>query len=150
MTIAIAITATVVTGLLVGVELAVAVVVNPMLRGLEPAAAIAGRAHGARMLGRAMPVWYIASLALVVVLAIARWGTIGAWLAVGSAALLVASVVLSIALLVPINARSATWTADEHPADWRDQQRRWDRLHTGRVAIIVLAFGLVASAVAVV
>jgi hypothetical protein len=37
---------------------------------------------------------------------------------------------------------AATWTADDHPGDWREQQQRWDRLHYVRVAIIVAAFVL--------
>jgi hypothetical protein len=49
---------------------------------------------------------------------------------------------MSITLLVPINNRSATWTADLHPADWREQQQRWNRLHYVRVAIIVAGFVL--------
>ena len=61
---------------------------------------------------------------------------------VSCAALLVVSVVMSVALLVPIANRSATWTADQHPADWREQQQRWDRLHYLRVAIIIAAFVL--------
>ena len=36
----------------------------------------------------------------------------------------------------------AKWTADHHPADWREQLQRWDRLHYPRVAIIVAAFVL--------
>jgi Domain of unknown function (DUF1772) len=51
--------------------------------------------------------------------------------AIAAAGLLAVSVVMSIALLVPINDRSATWTADRHPADWREQQR-WDRLNGAR------------------
>jgi hypothetical protein len=51
-------------------------------------------------------------------------------------------VVMSLAWLVPINNRSKTWTADNHPADWREQQQRWDRLHYARVAVIVAAFVL--------
>jgi hypothetical protein len=43
---------------------------------------------------------------------------------------------------VPINNLSATWTADDRPGDWRQQQQRWDRLHYARVAIIVVAFVL--------
>ena len=43
----------------------------------------------------------------------------------------------------PINNRSRTWTAEHHPADWREQQQRWDRLHYIRVAVIVAAFVLV-------
>jgi hypothetical protein len=49
---------------------------------------------------------------------------------------------MSLAWLVPINNRSKTWTADQHPADWREQQQRWDRLHYARVAVIVAAFVL--------
>jgi hypothetical protein len=47
---------------------------------------------------------------------------------------------------VPINNRSVSWTAESHPADWRAQHQRWDRLHYGRVALIVAAFTLVAVA----
>ena len=51
---------------------------------------------------------------------------------------------------MPINNRSATWTADDHPDDRREQHQRWDRLHYTRVAIIVVAFvlTLVAATVA--
>ena len=56
---------------------------------------------------------------------------------------------MSVALLVPINNRSATWTADDHPADWREQQQRWDRLHYARVAIIVAGFVLTLAAATV-
>jgi hypothetical protein len=37
---------------------------------------------------------------------------------------------------------SATWTADVHPGDYREQQQRWDRLHYARVAVIIAAFVL--------
>lgn len=140
-----AIVATVV-GLMVGVELAVALVVNPILLRLPTDAGIAGRAHGARMLGRVMPVWYIGSLVLVVALTVLSWGTSTAVAALTAAALLAVSVVLSVALLVPINNRSLTWTPESRPDDWRDQQRRWDVLHNVRVAIIVVAFALVSVA----
>jgi len=68
--------------------------------------------------------------------------------AIAAAALLAVSVVLSITLLVPINNRSVTWTADDHPADWREQQQRWDRLHYLRVAILIAAFVLALVAAA--
>ena len=75
-------------------------------------------------------------------LAAAAWGRPAAAAgpaAVTAAALLALSVVTSLALLVPINNRSATWTADVHPADWRQQQQRWDRLHYARVALLIAA-----------
>ncbi len=51
---------------------------------------------------------------------------------------------LSITLLVPINDRVKTWSAGDAPADWRAQVGRWDRLHHARVALLVVAFALVA------
>ncbi|SFS99096.1 DUF1772 domain-containing protein [Saccharopolyspora flava] len=140
------ITATVV-GLMVGVELAVAVVLNPILMRLPAGASIEGRADGGRMMGRAMPFWYFGSLALTAALAAVTWGEPSAPPAAAAAVLLVISVVMSLALLVPINNRGTTWTAEDHPPDWRAQQQRWDRLHHARVAVITAAFVLVLVAV---
>lgn len=147
MTTAVAIIATTVVGLMVGVELAVAVVFNPIVRRLPLASSLAAGADGGRMLGRAMPFWYIGSLILTGGVAALTWGTAAATAALVAAALLAVSVVMSIALLVPINNRTKTWTAEDHPEDWREQRERWDRLHYGRVVIIVVAFVLVATAV---
>src|ERR1700761_9048151 len=125
---ALAVVTTTVVGIMVGVEFAVAVFVNPLLLSLAAGPAQEGRAWGGRVLGRVMPFWYFGSLILVAGLAAAGWGKPGAGDAVAAAALLVVSVVMSIALLVPINNRSMTWTAADPPADWREQQQRWDRL----------------------
>jgi uncharacterized membrane protein len=131
-----------VVGIMVGVEFAVAVFVNPNLRRLPAGASLQARADGARVGGRVMPFWYFASLFLTAGLVATTWGRAAAGAAVAAAALLVVSVVMSIALLVPINNRTAAWTADDHPSDWREQQQRWDRLHYARVAVIVAAFVL--------
>jgi uncharacterized membrane protein len=135
------ITATVV-GTMVGVEFAVAVFVNPILLRLPAGPSLEARADGARVLGRVMPFWYVGSLVLTAGLAAATWGRPAAGAAIAATVLLTVSVVMSIALLVPINNRSATWTASDHPGDWREHQQRWDRLHYARVAIIVVAFVL--------
>ncbi|HXP58387.1 MAG TPA: DUF1772 domain-containing protein [Streptosporangiaceae bacterium] len=137
-----AVVTTTVVGLMVGVEFSVAVFVNRMLLSLAAGPAQEGRAWGGRVLGRVMPFWYFGSLALVAGLAATGWNKPGAGAAVAAAALLVVSVVMSITLLVPINNRSVTWTADDHPADWREQQQRWDRLHYLRVAVLIAAFVL--------
>ncbi|WP_061298222.1 DUF1772 domain-containing protein [Herbidospora cretacea] len=146
MTSGLAVIATTVVGLMVGVECAVAFVVNPIVLRLPAGASLAARADGGRMLGRAMPFWYIGSLLLTAALAAVSWGTTTATTSLVAAGLLALSVVMSVTLLVPINNRSKTWTADDHPDDWREQHRRWDRLHHVRVAIIVAAFVLVAVA----
>ncbi|RKE22822.1 DUF1772 domain-containing protein [Streptomyces sp. TLI_171] len=137
---------TVAVGLLVGVEFCVAFVVNRILNALPDDALVLGRAHGGRMLGALMPFWYIGSLALVVVWAATGWHRPGAGLVVTGGALLLLSVLMSVLLLVPINNRGKTWTAEDRPADWREQHERWDRLHYGRVAVIVAAFALLVTA----
>lgn len=144
MTTSIAVIALVVTGLLVGVELCVAAFLNPVLDRLPGEAGLLGRADGGRALGRLMPWWYAASLALCIVFAVVAHDSVSAWFGASAAALLVVSVVMSVALLVPINNRAQTWTRGHAPPDWRDQVQRWDRLHYGRVAVITTGFACLA------
>ena len=138
----------VVVGVMVGVEFAVAVFVNPILNRLSLDASMAARGDGARILGKVMPVWYAASLGLMIGYALSRWGQPSAGPAFASAVLLAVSVVMSILFLVPIAARSATWTPETAPPDWREQSSKWDRLHYLRVTVIVIAFVLAAWALA--
>lgn len=142
----VAVITVVVVGVMVGVEFAVAVFVNPILNRLPDDHCIAARANGGRILGRVMPFWYIGSMVLGAVWAFAAWGSAGASLIAAATALLAVSVVMSILLLVPINNRAKTWTAEGRPADWKQQADRWDRFHYVRVGIIVLAFALFAVA----
>nr|WP_221379958.1 DUF1772 domain-containing protein [Actinoplanes polyasparticus] len=137
---------TVVVGVMVGVEFAVAFVLNRILDALPGDSGQSGRAHGGRMLGAVMPVWYIASLVLVAVWAVAGWDHDGIGLVITAGALLILSVVMSVLLLVPINNRSKTWTPDNRPADWKQQMNRWDRFHYVRVAVIIAAFALLVAA----
>ncbi|MGW2588010.1 anthrone oxygenase family protein [Streptomyces virginiae] len=137
---------TVLVGVMVGVEFSVAFVINPILNALPEDSGQLGRAHGGRLLGAVMPVWYITSLVLVAVWAIAGWHRPGSGLVVTAGALLIVSVVMSILLLVPINNRSKTWTPENRPEDWKEQSTRWDRFHYVRVAVIIAAFALLAAA----
>lgn len=136
----IAVASLVVTGLMVGVELCVAAFVNPILDRLPGDAGLVGRADGGRLLGRVMPWSYAASLILTTAVAVLAGGAAQAWAAWTAAALLLVSVVMSVALLVPINNRTKTWSPGDAPPDWRDQVQRWDRLHVIRVAIIITGF----------
>ncbi|TGN76729.1 DUF1772 domain-containing protein [Streptomyces bauhiniae] len=139
---------TVVAGLMVGVEFSVAFVINPILGGLPGDNGLRGRIHGARMLGAVMPFWYIGSLVLAAVWAVAEWGHQGAGLVVIAAGLLMLSVLMSILLLVPINNQTKEWTTDSLPEDWKEQAARWDRYHYVRVGILIGAFALLAAALA--
>ncbi|WP_043674109.1 DUF1772 domain-containing protein [Streptomyces xylophagus] len=137
---------TVVVGLMVGVEFSVAFVINRILDALPEDSGQLGRAHGGRMLGALMPFWYIGSLVLAAVWAVAEWHHPGVGLVVTAAALLIVSVIMSILLLVPINNQGKTWTPENRPDDWKEQMNRWDRYHYVRVAVIIAAFTLLATA----
>ena len=139
---------TVLVGVMVGVEFSVAFVMNRIFDALPDDSNQQARSHGGRMLGAVMPVWYIGSLALVAVWAVAGWHDDGTGLVITAGVLLILSVVMSVLLLVPINNRSKTWTAENRPADWEEQANRWDRFHYVRVAVIVAAFALLATALA--
>ncbi|MBO3747819.1 DUF1772 domain-containing protein [Streptosporangiaceae bacterium NEAU-GS5] len=145
---ALEIVTTVVVGLMVGVEFSVAFVINRILNALPDDSNQRGRSHGGRMLGAVMPFWYIGSLVLSAVWAIAGWHNDGTGLVVTAGALLIVSVVMSILLLVPINNQSKTWTTENRPADWKEQMNRWDRFHYVRVAVLIAAFALLVAALA--
>ncbi|EGG45391.1 DUF1772 domain-containing protein [Streptomyces griseoaurantiacus] len=137
---------TVVVGLMVGVEFSVAFVMNRIFNALPEDSDQLARAHGGRMLGALMPFWYVGSLVLGAIWAVAGWDRSGAGLVVIAAALLIVSVIMSVLLLVPINNRSRTWTPENRPEDWKEQMNRWDRYHYARVAVIVAAFTLLVTA----
>jgi uncharacterized membrane protein len=137
---------TVVVGVMVGVEFSVAFIMNRILDALPEDSGQLGHAHGGRMLGALMPFWYMGSLVLSALWAVAGWHHHGAGLVVTAAGLLIVSVVMSVLLLVPINNRGKTWTPESRPEDWKEQMNRWDRFHYVRVAVIVAAFALLATA----
>ena len=88
------------------------------------------------MLGALMPLWYIGSLVLSAVWAIAGRDRPGTGL-VATAATLIVSVIMSVPLLFPISNRGKTWTPENRPADWRGQMNRWDRHHCVRGFLVV-------------
>lgn len=123
-------------GLLIGVELAVSAIVNPIVWKLDLAAQATAVRLFARRLGAAMPVWYIASLLLllsetiihrhesiVVLLGIATaiWGTV---------------IALTLLFLVPINNRLARMDADGLKESAQREHRRWDSRHRVRVFVL--------------
>ncbi|MFG3253387.1 anthrone oxygenase family protein [Streptomyces sp. NPDC048172] len=145
---ALEIVTTVVVGVMVGVEFAVPFFINPILNALPGDNGLLGRIHGGRVGGAVMPFWYIGSLVLVGIWAVAGRHEDGTGLVIAAAALLVVSVLMSVLLLVPINNRVKAWTPESRPADWKQQLTRWDRLHYVRVAVIVAAFACLAAALA--
>jgi uncharacterized membrane protein len=139
---------TVLIGVMVGVEFAVPFFINPILNSLPGDNGLRGRVHGARVGGAVMPFWYIGSLVLVGVWAVAGWDHDGTGLVVAAAGFLIVSVLMSVLVLVPINNRVKTWADGDRPADWKQQMQRWDRWHYVRVAVIIAAFTLLVAVLA--
>lgn len=134
--------AIVAAGLMVGNELSIAVFVHPSFDRLPDSAHLPSATAVARLLGRVMPFWYGLVLALILSDAFARWrasGQIPRLIAVSSL-LWVVSIAYTIAALVPINNRIASWTQSNLPADWKSYRRRWDLLHRWRVVLLLAAF----------
>lgn len=137
---AIEIFAILLTGPLVGAEFCVAAFTNPIIGRLPDDAYRAARSDGSRVLGKAMPFWYLASLALLIAAAVtARSALIGA-----AVVLMAAIVLLTVTLLVPINNRIGAWSATGEIS--RELARRWDRLHWLRVALLAAIFVLLTAA----
>ena len=127
------------TGLLIGAELAVSAFINPAVWKLDlEAQATAVRLFG-RRLGRAMPVWYIASLLLLVSETIthryqSHVGLVGVAIAFWGAAIM-----LSLLSLVPINNRMVRIDADGFTESAQRELRKWDSLHRVRVSFLAAA-----------
>jgi Domain of unknown function (DUF1772) len=136
------IVALVITGPMVGVEIAVAAFTNPIFDRLPDDAFRLARSDGSRVLGRVMPFWYIATLVVLIIAAVV---SAGAWLATAAAVLMALVVLLTVTMMVPINNRIGHWS---QAADVdRGLAGRWDRLHWLRVAILVALFVLLVISV---
>jgi len=126
-------------GLLIGAEFAVSAFINPIVWKLDLAAqARAFRLFG-RRLGTAMPVWYVASLLLLVAETITHRhefhvGRLGVAIALWGAA-----IAFSLLALVPINNRMVRADAERFTESTQRELRKWDSLHRVRVSILVVA-----------
>jgi hypothetical protein len=144
MTVAYDIATAAVTGLLAGNEFAVAAFIHPQLHKLDQNAHAQTAAPLASVLGKAMPVWYGVALVLIFGAAFEhRPLSSGPGLFILLAAVLwAATIVFTIAMLVPINNRIAKMDP-EHPYDcWLQDRCRWDQLHQVRVVLLIMAFVL--------
>lgn len=137
--------AVVITGLMVGVELAVAVFFNPLIARLPDDAFRAARGGAGRLLGTTMPFWYAVVLLLLVSLAIQERGAPRDWLCGIAAGLMAVVVLLTVTMVVPINNRIAKWPSTGELS--RELAARWDRRHRVRVVLLLTVFVLLVVAV---
>ena len=144
MTVAYDIATATVVGLMAGNEFAVAAFIHPQLRKLSDGPHAQTAALLARVLGKAMPVWYGVALVLIFGAAFEhRPVSSGPGLFILLATILwVTTIVFTITMLVPINNRIAKMNP-EHPYDcWLQDRSRWDQLHQVRVALLIMALVL--------
>jgi uncharacterized membrane protein len=134
--------AIIVAGLMVGSELAIAAFVHPTFDRLSDDVHQPAASALARMLGTVMSLWYPLVVLLTVAEAIIVWrqsGRLPIWFDT-SAILWILASVYSLAALVPINNRIASWDKSTPPADWKTYQNRWNLLHRWRVVLLTIAF----------
>ena len=126
-------------GLLIGAELSVSAFINPVVSKLDLAAQARAFPLFGRRLGRAMPVWYIAGLLLLVSETIthrhdSHFGLLGVAIVFWGAA-----IALSLLSLVPINNRMVRLSADGFTERTQRELRKWDSLHRVRVSLLAIA-----------
>jgi hypothetical protein len=130
------------TALLLGNEFSVGFFIHPSLARVDHRAFIPAIQVFARLFGKIMPVWMVATLLLHLVLVSLTWH----WPASHTVFLVCAAVLWLIVIVfsvigpVPINNRVKAWDIAQLPDDWEAQRRRWDALNATRVILIGLAF----------
>jgi uncharacterized membrane protein len=126
-------------GALVGVELAVSLVMNPLVWKLESfSQAVAIRILAAR-LGKVMPAWYILTCFLLILEALHQRGKPGAGLLVAASTLWIITMIFTVIVLVPVNIRLALINADTFADGVRQEHIRWDSFHRVRIVVVFLA-----------
>ena len=126
-------------GLMIGAEFAVSAFINPVVWQLEEAAQATILSLFAALLGKVMTVWYALSLVLMLVEAYLRRHEPTLAHLLIAAAIWIAVIVFTIAVLVPINNRIALLQSGALPSGWRLEHKRWDTLHRWRVFFLVVA-----------
>ncbi|HVD80518.1 MAG TPA: anthrone oxygenase family protein, partial [Propionibacteriaceae bacterium] len=104
----------------------------------DAATFLADGQHMIENLGTIMAVLMISAvvIGLVVVLLLFRSRSpIAAWLAVAALLLMIAVLVITVAVEVPIDNMIATWTDATLPQDWQDIRARWAAFHTLRTFV---------------
>ncbi|HEX5881743.1 MAG TPA: DUF1772 domain-containing protein [Actinomycetota bacterium] len=83
----------------------------------------------------------LALLSALVTLALQRSGgrTAAFWWMAAGFLLMVAALVITLAVEVPIDNQIETWTAATLPGDWRSIQTRWELWHTIRTFLSIAA-----------
>jgi hypothetical protein len=90
-----------------------------------------------------LPASILASLALT--LTIIRRPSSGRWLGLTAVLLLLATLVISVSISVPINTEQHNWSVLAPPGDWSAVRDRWQLAHVARTSTAALAFVLLTA-----
>lgn len=134
-------------GLMIGVEFAVWVFINPVIWQLDDQPRAQAVRLFARKLGTAMPFWYGLNLLFLVAESVLLRHEWGSSLLFAAAGVWTAVIVLTLIFLVPINNRLAGQQAHESPVQAHREHKRWDSMHRARVVALGTAMVLFLVAV---
>src|SRR3954454_16007938 len=126
-------------GLMIGVEFAVSVFIDPIVSRLDPRPRAQAIKMFATRLGRAMPFWYGANLLLLITEATLHRHQSGLALLITAAATWAAIILVTILFLVPINNRMMQLDPNSFTKEQQYEHRRWTNLHHLRVLTLVFA-----------
>lgn len=126
-------------GFTASAEFGSVVFVHPAIRKLAPKTHLQVEQGLLNTFGRAMPFLMTSSTALAVGLAVQQKKQPLLLAAALSSATALSSTIL---LNVPINQDTATWNADEPPADWKATRNRWEVAQGVRASLFLLGFAL--------
>jgi len=131
----------VVAGTMTGTEFTVAVFLHPTIGRLPDGVHTAAAKAFAKLFGRVMPFWYASTLILSVIEVWRHWPivTAASEMLLAASILWLLTIIFSLTFPVPVNNRIAAWNLTALPANWREDRKRWDRLHAVRVCILVVA-----------
>jgi anthrone oxygenase-like protein len=121
-------------GLMVGTELTVSLFINPIIWQLDDQAQAKAFSLFGRYLGKAMPIWYILSLVLLIAEAYLRRHQPALTPLLTAIIIWVAVILYTVTTLVPINNRIVALSTQ-----WRTEHKKWDTLHRWRILLITIA-----------
>src|ERR1700735_614931 len=129
----------IVSGLMVGNELTVALFLHPTLNGLRDGVHAQTVQAFAKLFGRVMPFWYAVTAILTLILALLDRQNA---LLISSAAVWIFAIIYTVIFPVPINNRISSWDQSRLPVNWKRDRQQWDRYHRIRVVILLVAFAV--------
>jgi hypothetical protein len=96
--------------------------------------------------GVVMPPFRLVTLALTVVAAFVTTAGLPRWLAIVAAVLIVADIVLTVKLQVPLNEQVQSWSASTIPTNWAEVRDRWAARHSMRLLIGLASYICIVAA----